>query len=372
MIIRRIITILVSLFGMIGISAWWRWRVLRNNRVPAPKAKNLIRNPDIKLSLHRDGNTLCVEWDASSQRTEIFLSDTSDKKHQKQISMTVENQNFALFHGIDSRIRYQVELHLDNNKILHQTERILPLKSVANFRDIGGYQTGDGYLIRWNRVYRSSALDNLSVEDSDYLEALGLKLACDVRTVEEHQAYPDKVPDSIEVQNIPPSSGDNVLLVLARLLFEPYFLENLLLDLYQRVMIEGNPQVFREIFERLADSNSLPILIHCAAGKDRTGITIALLLAFLGVSDETIIADYTLSNHYYLQFKTITSKSLAQLSLVGLTESDFDYLLIADGTMIQKTLDYVRNNYGSVEQYLTSYAGISHDTLSAIRDNLLE
>ena len=299
--LKRLLQLTLFLWGTVSLIAWWRWRDIRRNRIPAPQAKSLIRNPD------------------------------------------------ALFE-----------------------KRVIPLKSVPNFRDIGGYPTNDGYVTRWMRVYRSSALDNLSVEDSKTLEDLGVTLLCDVRTIEEHQAHPDIVPDSMEVINFAPSSDDSIWIALTRLLFQAGFLENLLSDLYQRVMIDNNPQVFKGIFEKIADSDNLPIVIHCAAGKDRTGITIALLLAYLGVDDETIVADYTLSNHHYEFFKQATRKNLAQLRLMGLTEADFDYLLIADGDIMQATLDYIRNKYGSIEDYLKNYVGLPDDTLNAIRDNLLE
>ena len=370
--LKRLFQLSLLLSGTAGLIAWWRLNHIRRNRMPAPQAQSLIRNPDTEISLRRDGDTLCVEWSAKSSRAEIYLSDASRDTSQKQAVAIVEHQNVALLHGIYEATRYQVEVRLDNGRVLKQIERILPLKSVPNFRDIGGYPTKDGYAIRWNQVYRSSALDNLSVEDSKHLEEIGIQLLCDVRTIEEYQSHPDKVPDSMTVMNFAPASDDNVWIVLARLLFQAGFLENLLLDLYQRVMIEDNPQVIKGIFEQLADADNFPIVIHCAAGKDRTGITIALLLAFLGVADETILADYTLSNHYYDFFKLATRKSLAQLRIMSLTESDFDYLLIADGRIMQDTLNYVRDTYGSIESYLINHADISGGTLQAIRDNLLE
>lgn len=183
--IQGIVKILASLSGVVSFIAWWRWREIRRKRIPAPQAKSLIRNPDTELSLQRDGDKFRVEWKAISRTAEIYLSDTSGETQEKQLIATIENQNFVILQDIDFTIRYQVDLHLDDGRILSQIERTLPLKSVPNFRDIGGYQTHYGDMIRWNQVYRSSALDNLSVEDSDYLEEIGLKLVCDVRTVEE-------------------------------------------------------------------------------------------------------------------------------------------------------------------------------------------
>jgi len=368
--LKRSVQILI--FGLIGsvLFAWWRWWSIRRNRIPAPQALKLVRNPDTDISIRRNGDTLSIEWSHPTKKAEIYTGSAYSDIDKSQ-AITVENQQFALLHGI-SPTRYQVEVVLDDGTVLKQIERVLPLKSVPNFRDIGGYRTKDGQIVQWNRVYRSSALDNLSEGDGQKLQDLEIKLVCDVRTVNEHLADPDQVPDGIEVISFPPSSGDSVWVALARLLFQAGFLENLLLDLYQRVMVEENPQVFASLFQRMADEQFLPMVIHCAAGKDRTGISIALLLAFLGVPDDVIVADYSLSNHYYDFFKQATRKNLAQLRIMGLSESDFDYLLIADADVMQQTLDYVRGKYGSVENYLTSRVGITPETLDAIRHNLLE
>ena len=358
--------------GIVSLLAWWQWRLIRKNRLSAPLPTSLIRNPNEALSLQRDGDTLSIQWANPSTKADIFLSEAFSIDNPSKAVSTVENQQFAILHGIDKQKRYQVSVKFEDGTELQQIERDLPFASVPNFRDIGGYLTKDGRTVRWNRVYRASALDNLSQHDAERLQELNVKLVCDVRTKEEQVADPDKLPDSINLISAPPSSDDSVLRTVFRLLFQADFLENLLLDLYQRFMVDDNPQVFARIFQEMSEENNLPMLIHCAAGKDRTGISIALLLSLLGVPDETIIADYTLSNHHYDFFKASTRKNLAQLKVFGLNEADFDYLLIADGRLMQETLDYVRQKYGSIENYCLHYLGLSPQTLEAIRYNLLD
>lgn len=349
----------------------WRWWRIQKNRIPAPKAQTLIASPDTTLSLIRHGDTLSIQWQHPTQSADIYIGDASQQLDDTSATLHVENQQIAMLHGIHPEQRYQAMVKLDDGTVLHHIERVLPLASAPNFRDIGGYTTATGEIVRWNRVYRSSALDQLSLQDQQKLAQLNIQTICDVRTKEEHLADPDRLPDGIDAISIAPSSDDSVLKAVLRLLLQKGFLEGLLADLYQRVMIRDNPQVFAEIFTRIADNDNLPMVIHCAAGKDRTGITIALLLALLGVPDETIIADYAYSNHYYEFFKHATRKNLAQLRIIGLTESDFDYLLIADGEMLQETLNKVRLQYGSIEAYLTDYVGLSPEILASVRDNLL-
>lgn len=370
--VKRVIKWVGIIGGLAGFFAWWRWRQIRIERPPAPRANSLLRSPDSKLSLHRVGDTLGIEWTKASQQATIYLGTSPDSINYEQAAAIAHNRQEILLTGIDPAQRYTVEVLFDDGSRLQQTERVLPLKSVPNLRDIGGYQTVNGQTVKWNTVYRASALDNLSEEDAIHLQSLGIKLICDVRTLREQEANPDVVIPEIEYMSVPPQSNDSVLLQLLRLLLQRGFLEGLLLDLYTRVMLENNPQVFKWIFERLADEDSLPMLIHCAAGKDRTGISIALLLKLLGVDDDTILADYSLSNQHYNFFKATTRKSMAQLRIFGLNDRDFDYLLIADSAIMQETLDYVDLHYASVEGYLKTHVGLSSDTITAIRQNLLE
>lgn len=369
--LKRLLSASIVGIGIAAFFGWLRWRKVRQHRSPAPLASSLILNPDTDISLRRDADTLCVEWTKPSIKAELFLSDATDEIDLSKAVVSVENQQFAMLSGIDIRKRYQVVVKLDDGTMLEQIERILPLESVPNFRDIGGYRTHDEHSVRWNRVYRSSALDNLSAQDSQQLQELGVRLVCDVRTEAEHHAYPDIVPDGIELLSTAPSSDDSRLLAVFRILFQEHFFENILLDIYQRVMIEDNPQVFARIFQKLGDEANLPIIIHCAVGKDRTGICIALLLSLLGVPDEIIVADYTLSNYYYEFSKASTRKTLEQLKVIGLSEVELDYLLIADARLMQSTLDTVRQQHGSIEEYLIHYVGLSAETLDAIRANLL-
>ncbi|GAB5426368.1 MAG: tyrosine-protein phosphatase [Crocinitomicaceae bacterium] len=370
--LKRLLTGSLFGLGLVSFLAWVQWYRIRKNRLPASLPTSLIRNPDKAISLRRTQDTLSVEWEQKTTRADLFLSDVDTDIDFDHPVNSVENQQFAILQGIDKRKRYQVAVKLDDGTILHQIERVLPLESVPNFRDIGGYQTQEGRGVRWNRVYRSSALDNLSLEDSQTLEALNIQLVCDVRSVAEQLSDPDKLPDTMRLIPTPPSSDDSVLRSVLRLLFQAGFLENLLLDLYQRVMVKDNPQVLARILQEISDETNLPMVIHCAAGKDRTGISIALLLSLLGVPDETIIADYSLSNYHYDFFKIATRKNLAQLNMIGISEADFDYLLVADADIMQKTLNSIRHGYGSVETYCRQYLGLSAETIAKIRENLLD
>jgi protein-tyrosine phosphatase len=97
----------------------------------------------------------------------------------------------------------------------------------------------------------------------------------------------------------------------------------------------------------------------------------ALLLLALGVDEETVIADYSLSNLYFQDFQAFAHTAIAPLGFLGLTTDDLQPLLVADPDTLAKTLAYVRSQYGSVEAYLRDQAGVDAETLNKVRANLL-
>jgi protein-tyrosine phosphatase len=364
----RFITIFGGLIGLLGLGAYWRWSQIRRLRRAAPAAHELLREHKSEFTLEREGSRLVARW--KREGTANLYLRTSPYAIPRAPLVTTEEQCFVLE---DAALkRHWGELRFDDGTRLRTVERHIPLSAVPNFRDIGGYSTADGYTVRWEQVYRASAFDNLNEEDSAILDEMGIKLVCDLRTAGESLSHPDKLPESVALLTLPPQSKDNRWLHMGRILFQAGFLENLLFDAYTRVMLDENPQVFKALFEKLADSDSLPLVIHCAIGKDRTGIAIALLLSFLGVDEETILTDYALSNHHYEFFRAASAKVMVQLKLFGMNESDFDYLLIADSALMRQALSRLHEKYGSAEAYLLNTVGLSRETLAAVRGNLLE
>lgn len=256
------------------------------------------------------------------------------------------------------------------------TGRFVPLAGAPNFRDLGGYATADGRRVRWGQVYRSGALSHLTDDDLALVTALGLRLVCDLRSAEEVAESPDRLPvhDPPVYVHLPATPVDSKATQRQRLravLLDRPRLHTLLLEFYTITMIDDNAGLYREVFERLADPDNLPAVIHCTAGKDRAGMVSAMLLLALGVPEETVIADYTQSNRFYDHFERITQRSVRPLRALGVSVSDLYPLLIAHPDTLRAALAYLRERYGSVEAYLRDKAGIDETILARLRDNLL-
>lgn len=169
--------------------------------------------------------------------------------------------------------------------------RALPLEGCVNFRDLGGYRTGDGRSVRWRHLFRADGLNRLSEGDRETFVGLGVATVIDLRTVDEATTrgrFPvDLVPVryfDLPLTDVLPSAEDL-----------PSWREaSYVASRYVAMVTDGGPVLTRAI-EALAEAESLPAVFHCSAGKDRTGVLAALILAFLGVPDETIVDDYMLS-----------------------------------------------------------------------------
>lgn len=257
------------------------------------------------------------------------------------------------------------------------TGRAIPLEGAPNFRDLGGYPTADGQRVRWGRVYRSGALAHLTDEDLKLLAALNLRLVCDLRSEEEVEQAPNRLPDSsgLTYLRLPVTTTDSGTVRRERLralLFDRRLLETMMVEFYTATMIDNNAGLFRAVFERLADPDNLPAVFHCTAGKDRAGLVSALLLLALGVPEDIVVADYSQSNRYYDHFERITSRSVRPLRALGVRMRDLYPLLIANPATLRATLAYLRARYGSVDAYLREQAGVDDALMDRLRENLLE
>jgi protein-tyrosine phosphatase len=189
------------------------------------------------------------------------------------------------------------------------------------------------------------------------------------------ETEPDRLPDNPQPRSVhlPVEADIDPGEQFQAIMFNPHNLYDLMKTGYTQQMIEANAPIFGACLRHLADPANLPAIIHCTAGKDRTGVAIALLLAVLEVADETIIADYSLSNQHFPNLRRYIAEKFKQpySFIFGVTVDDVQPILTADPALMRHTLDYIRQQYGTVEQYLQQKAGLDDTILAALRDNLL-
>jgi protein-tyrosine phosphatase len=232
--------------------------------------------------------------------------------------------------------------------------RRIELAGLLNLRDVGGYPVAGGRSVRWRTLFRSDALHRLDPAGVAAVTGLGLRTVVDLRTQLEADYAPS--PVSGRVAHIPVLTGGD---------FQGVPLE--LGGLYRYFVDECGGQIAAAIAELCGD-DALPALVHCSAGKDRTGVVIALILAALGVPDELIAADYALSGLYLDPDET---PAIGQLSAsTGLGEDLTRALLSSPPELILEILDRVRAVTGSVDGYLLAH-GLTGSGLARLRAALI-
>lgn len=163
--------------------------------------------------------------------------------------------------------------------------RISLLQSTRNTRDLGGYRTAEGKRTCFHRIYRSDKLGTLSENDAQYLIAHAITTIIDMRENEAVLKTPDVLPfqESFHYCRFPVEEGAAVP-ETAEAVPGTYF----------QIACAGN---IRQIFQAIADAEG-GVLLHCSAGKDRTGVVSAILLLLCGVSENDIVEEYMLTRKY--------------------------------------------------------------------------
>ena len=245
-------------------------------------------------------------------------------------------------------------------------DRHVALETIFNFRDLGGYRTADGRTVRWRVLYRADALHRLSGPDIAAVAALGISTVLDLRTVGEVEQrgrfpYEDLPVDYRHLPLIPAIWDPATLPVEAPA-------EDFLADRYLEMLDVGRPAIV-DAMQVLAAAASYPAVFHCAAGKDRTGMLAAVILAALGVDDDVIAEDYGLSR----DGMTRMVEWIRQSSPEGFEEMQNQpaAFLGAPPEAMRRVLEAVRLEHGSMDGYLAEI-GVGTDLLSRLRANLLE
>jgi protein-tyrosine phosphatase len=256
--------------------------------------------------------------------------------------------------------------------------RRLPLEGAKNFRDLGGYRAADGRYVRWGLVYRSNYLVDLTPKDFEYLNALGIRLVCDVRSDRERLRAPDHwTGNAPEFLSIPIGPNRDGTLTLEELKQRVASLNNESKDAtrgYDRLAIDFAPQL-ANILRRLA-AGDLPAVEHCSSGKDRTGVFSAILLTALGVPRDVVIQDYLLTTQYLLAPDSIEKTTVDLQKIFGLSEppdaSTVQALMTTEPGTLAATFASLDKTYGSFDGYLQNALEISNSDLAALRRRLLE
>jgi protein tyrosine/serine phosphatase len=238
--------------------------------------------------------------------------------------------------------------------------RLLPLVGAYNFRDLGGYPTVDGRTTRWGQLFRSDTLHELTESDLHTLRGLGLACVIDLRTSAELERtgrglLADEAIGYLHLplldnadQVPPPDAGEG--------LAQRYVWY---LDVGRHALVSALASV--------GDEASYPLVFHCAAGKDRTGVLAALVLDILGVEREVIIEDYVLTaSRMELIIGRVRRRVDAEERIAEIPQ----FLLGAEVSTMEYFLDTLHDRFGGARQWALA-AGVPPESLDTMETLLL-
>ncbi|WP_308127701.1 tyrosine-protein phosphatase [Gordonia paraffinivorans] len=270
----------------------------------------------------------------------------------------------------------------ESDQVAGPAERRIPIPGTANLRDVGGYLTTDGSEVARRRLYRAEAIvdpggpSSYSFYDPEHdahYRRLELRTVIDLRAEPEIAGAPTAWARATgaRLHEFPIAEGGEgadtnylkMLLTGELERFDAAAMGRFYIDL-----LEHCADTWGAAYRVLAEVSNLPALVHCAAGKDRTGVFVALVLSSLGVPDDVVAQDYSLTEVYRpdrLQAYADRFVAAGRDPEIGraLFESPYQAMI----TM----LDHLSGSYGGALGYLRSRAGVDGETSERFRRAML-
>lgn len=246
-------------------------------------------------------------------------------------------------------------------------ERLVPLEGPANFRDLGGHVTADGRSVRLHRVYRSDSLSGLTAGDVERLrDDLGIRTVIDLRAGHEVEEY-GHGPLEAHVRQLHLPVVDQTREPPKSRRRDRDAAKFQTLDQIYLFMLHEYGDRFAAVLRVIADREAQPVVFHCAAGKDRTGLTAVLVLGLCGVPDDAIVADFAFTeSRMPAIIARHTERAEGTDGAVEVAGQQYG----AQALTMTTVLAALRTEYGSIEGYV-SEVGLEPGVVADLRSTLL-
>jgi protein-tyrosine phosphatase len=248
------------------------------------------------------------------------------------------------------------------------------MERINNFRDFGGYNTKNGARLKEGLLYRSGDLSKATDADLEYISSLGIKTICDLRSERERRMEPDRTPQAAPFTffNIPMRPIIDYHARSVRRLFSLMFGRERRIDYiaeshkaYREYATNYLPQL-KALFQRISNPENLPVLIHCSAGKDRTGVVSSLIQLVLGISVETVMDDYLKTNDNLGTYTQEILRRISKLSYLGVPWKMFTPLFDARSDYLNAAFVQVKEEFGVIDEWFRRGLGFSQEEQGAL------
>ena len=319
------------------------------------------------------GNSI-VKWEtkpAIEGYVKVFAStDPDDIPEIRPVATANIADQWATVVTDDPAKRHYYTLLFNDKYRVRVATRNVNVPDVQNFRDLGGYPVYARHKqVRWGMLYRSAQIDLTQPATRDKLNNLGIRTLIDLRDTSEYsRTTSDTLPGQPRVVHIPIHAGNlaDILTGIDR--------ESIQSDTVYRIVERINRHIvavhasdFRRMFDTLLDEDNYPAVIYCTTGKGRTGIAAALVLSALGVNEEDIMDDYSLSNRYF----DIPAATSYAYDLPTRSQEAITTVYSAREGFLNAAKDEIERTYGSVDDYLRRAVGLEKEELKQLRKILL-
>lgn len=277
--------------------------------------------------------------------------------------------------GLPGGSRHYFHLEPGGGEALIAAQRNVPLEGGTNFRDLGGYRAAGGRRVRWGRLFRSGHTAGLTDADRALVASLDIRVCCDFRRAAEWHVEPRRLPEATRVVSVEIDPG-SITSFFARIAEGgssgaemAAFMEHI-----NREFVSHHQKPLRRMFEELLALEEGAFLINCAAGKDRTGFASAMILAALGVQEPDILADYLLSERFFLIERELPR---VQRKYAGRSGRQLELELILPmmetrETYLRAALDEIRSRFGGFDAYLEQAFGVGPEERRLLRERFTE
>jgi protein-tyrosine phosphatase len=271
-------------------------------------------------------------------------------------------------------------------------KQLLPVTSIVNARNLGGYYIPGGLRIKDCMLIRSAHLADATDQDLKYLADLNVTKVIDLRKEDEKFQRADKTIQGAEYISLPiDASGkegqdkteEEKKIFLANKQFDigQFILvaafnkkaQRIADSMYYTLLLEPDCQEqYARLLRLIIETEQGAVLFHCTQGKDRTGIASAMLLAALGASRETIVADFDYTNHIYADD---VKKYVSKVRELGGGDKEIATVMSfigANNDNFNKALDMIDERYGSFENYLKGPIRLTDTDILTLRNRYLK
>lgn len=257
---------------------------------------------------------------------------------------------------------------------------VLPVKSVRNPRDLGGYVGFAKRKIKAHCLLRSGNISEITSQDEQFLLNYGLKKIIDLRSPAECKQNPDKNLPGVTHYVFPLSVEDNtdgegydMSEEFARYRVDQYAGFRMMCERYRNhILVKSSQKSFHQVLQLIANSDEGAVLYHCSEGKDRTGLVTIVLLYILGVDMETIRQDYLYSNFMLNNYRAVRDRRFKQAGENDKFRANMRILGSVANAFFDTSIITINENFGGIDTYIVNELGINKEMQDTIKEKYLE